>query len=82
MRRATTSFPTPVSPVIKTFASERAAQSMSASMERIASLCPRRRTSGRGERNDDRDVSIVIDEIMQTGRLGIERKPPAEKKSY
>jgi hypothetical protein len=36
--RETTSFPTPVSPVIKTFASERAASSMLAMSVRIASV--------------------------------------------
>ena len=42
--RATTSLPTPVSPVSRTLASERAAESMSAWMRCIASLSPRSET--------------------------------------
>src|SRR6187431_1720754 len=45
MSRETTSFPTPVSPVIRTFASERAAQSMSARRSWMPSLSPIKRTS-------------------------------------
>ncbi len=48
IRRATTSLPTPVSPVMSTLAPERAAQSISVWMVRTASLRPSKRTSELG----------------------------------
>src|ERR671935_948317 len=45
MERATTSLPTPVSPVIRTFALDRAAHSISSRSIWIAGVFPRRRTS-------------------------------------
>src|SRR5688572_26834101 len=66
MRRATTSFPEPVSPSTRTLASVRAAASISRRSETIAGLSPSSKGRLRGVRGED---SVDIESKLQYLRL-------------
>src|SRR5688572_18729003 len=72
MRRATTSLPTPLSPVMRTLAPERAACSTSSSTARMAALTP----------SMVRDARIILQNDYQDKNEHSRRNPPKKSKDF
>src|SRR5688572_11894919 len=72
MRRATTSLPTPLSPVMRTLAPERAACSTSSSTARMAALTP----------SMVRDARIILQNDYQDKNEHSRRNPPKKSNDF